>query len=224
MEKSIIPSFSNIIKTLFLYLTNSEFYDCLIGSFILTTKAMFYSIILSLFISYGYFFRFFKPISVFISKCRFLTYTGLIYVFYLIIKDINVLKMSLLLFGIIPFLTTSLISYFIEINPNLYNLCTTIRMNKWESFYEVVINGKKDIILEALRQNFAIAWMMITMVESINMSTYGLGSELYKQSKYLHLSNVIAILIVIFCIGYLFDYFFNKIRKTVFKYVNDGNV
>ncbi len=75
---------------------------------------------------------------------------------------------------------------------------------------EVVVRGTIHHVFEVMRQNFAIAWMMITMVEGLSMSEGGLGTLLIKSSKYIDLSTIFAILIIIFSVGIAFDYLFKK--------------
>jgi len=69
-----------------------------------------------------------------------------------------------------------------------------------------------------MRQNFAIAWMMITMVEGLSMSEGGLGTMLIKSNKYIDLGKVFALLFIILMIGILFDYLLSKIRVWLFPY------
>ena len=42
-----------------------------------------------------------------------------------------------------------------------------------------------DALFEVMRQNFAISWMMITMVEGYAMSEGGIGTMMIKSNKYL---------------------------------------
>jgi NitT/TauT family transport system permease protein len=218
LTNTLIPSPIAVLTSLKNYLSNEHFYDCLLNSLFLTTQATLFSLLFSLLVSYLYFFRWFKPISFLSTKFRFLSYSGLINIFYMVFTDIGELKVFLLMFGIIPFFSTSLISSFMSINPQLYDLCTTLRLNKLETFYEVVIQGQKSSVLESLRQNFAISWMMITMIEALSMSQAGLGSELVKQAKYIHLDNVLAIITIIFSIGILLDLLFLTLSKTLYPY------
>jgi len=43
-------------------------------------------------------------------------------------------------------------------------LCKTLGYNNWQTLYEVIIVGKADQVFEILRQNFAIAWMMMMSI------------------------------------------------------------
>ena len=78
--------------------------------------------------------------------------------------------------------------------------------------------GRLDQVVEVMRQNFAIAWMMITMVEGLSMSEGGLGTLLIKSNKYIDLSTVFGILVIIFAMGILFDYLLKNIRYWLFPY------
>ena len=82
----------------------------------------------------------------------------------------------------------------------------------------MVIVGKADQVFEILRQNFAIAWMMITMVEGLSMSEGGIGTLLIKFNKYNDITNVVALQLVIFLIGLFFDYLLGITRHWLFPH------
>jgi len=215
---ALIPGPIQVAKSIIHILASNEFIDNIYESVSLTIKGMFYSILIALVISYLSLIPFFKPLSGFIVKCRYLTLTGLIFLFTLLTKDGHQLKISLLIFGIVPFFVTSLISIIEEINVQEYELCKTLRMNNWEILWEVVIVGQFDKVFEVMRQNFAISWMMITMVEGLNMSEGGLGTMLIKSSKYIDLGTVFGILFIILTIGISFDFLLSKMRFWLFRY------
>ena len=214
----LIPTPSRIGESIFRILGSSNFFDNLFISLTLTSKGMGYSILIALLICYLSLIPFFSPLSKFIIKCRYLTLTGLIFLFTLLTSNGHNLKMSLLIFGIVPFFVTSFLSIIDAINEQEYELCKTLRMNNWQALLEVVIIGRLDQVFEVMRQNFAIAWMMITMVEGLNMSEGGLGTMLIKSNKYIDLGTVFAILFIIFSIGVCFDYLLKKLRSWFFPY------
>lgn len=214
----LIPTPLKIGESILKILSSSNFYDNLVISLTLTLKGMFYSIIIALLVCYLSLIPMFNPLAKFIIKCRYLTLTGLIFLFTLLTSNGHNLKMSLLIFGIVPFFVTSLLSIIDSINEQEYELCKTLRMNNWQTQLEVVIIGKFDQVLEVMRQNFAIAWMMITMVEGLNMSEGGLGTMLIKSNKYIDLGTVFAILVIIFTIGVCFDFLLKQLRSWFFPY------
>jgi ABC-type nitrate/sulfonate/bicarbonate transport system permease component len=214
----LIPTPIRVGQSIFKVLAMPDFLDNLFTSLSLTLKGMGYSIIIALVICYLSLIPIFTPIAKFIIKCRYLTLTGLVFLFTLLTSNGHNLKMSLLLFGIVPFFVTSFLSIIDAINDQEYDLCKTLRMNNWQTLWEVVIVGRLDQVLEVMRQNFAIAWIMITAVEGLNMSEGGLGTMMIKSNKYIDLGTVFGILIIIFSIGVSFDYLLKKLRFWVFPY------
>ena len=178
------------------------------------------SIGVSLIVVYLSVIPFFKSVSLFFSKLRFLTYTALTFVFIIMVHNGHDLKISLLLFGIIPFFVTSLLSYINDIPKQEYELCYTLKFNRWQTLYEVVIRGKFHLVIEVIRQNFAIAWMMITSVEGLSMSEGGMGTMMIKSNKYMKIDDALAVLLVIFVLGIIFDYLFGVLRVWIFPYTN----
>lgn len=216
----LIPSPLKVGKSMIDIMTSRDFADDLLSSLSLTIKGMFYSILIALFMSYLAMIPFFKPVTTFITKCRYLTLTGLIFLFTLLTQNGHQLKLSLLIFGIVPFFVTSLLSIFESINVQEFELCKTLRMNNWQSMWEVVILGRLDQVFEVMRQNFAISWMMITMVEGLSMSEGGLGTMLIKSNKYIDLGKVFGILFVILLLGIFFDFLLGRLRLWLFPYTN----
>ncbi len=214
----LIPTPSKVLQALGAIITERDFIDNLFSSLSLTIKGMAISIIIALVISYLSMIPFFHPISRFVVKCRYLTLTGLIFLFTLWTQNGHQLKISLLIFGIVPFFVTSLLAVFENINVQEFELCTTLRMNSWKTWLEVVIRGRLDQVFEVMRQNFAIAWLMITSVEGLSMSEGGLGVMLIKANKYVQLEKVFGTLVIIFVLGVLFDYILGKMRHWLFPY------
>jgi ABC-type nitrate/sulfonate/bicarbonate transport system permease component len=100
----LIPSPLKVVKSFLEIISSKEFLDNLFSSVGLTLKGMFFSILIALLLSYLALIPVFRPITVFITKCRYLTLTGLIFLFTLITQNGHQLKISLLIFGIVPFL------------------------------------------------------------------------------------------------------------------------
>jgi len=217
-SNGLIPSPFKV-KIAFLHLLGTKLlWDNVLVSLGLTMQAMLYSILITLLFAYLSVMPFFKSIAQFIVKCRYLTLTGLIFIFTLLTKDGSQLKLSLLVFGIVPFFVTSFLAVIINIDKQQYELCRTLGYNNWQTLYEVIIIGKAEQVLEILRQNFAISWLMITLVEGLSMSEGGIGTLLIKYNKYNDLTNVIALQMVIFLIGICFDYLLGAMREWLFPF------
>lgn len=217
-SNGLIPKPVKVTEAFISLLQTRLLMDNIVVSLMLTLKAMLYSIIITLFISYLSVLPFFRSIAMFLIKCRYLTLTGLIFIFTLLTQDGSQLKLSLLVFGIVPFFVTSFLSVIVHINKQEYELCKTLGYNNWQTLYEVIITGKADQVFEILRQNFAIAWLMITLVEGLSMSEGGVGTLLIKYNKYNDLTNVLALQLVIFIIGIGFDYLLGSMKRWLFPY------
>ncbi len=217
-SNGLIPRPGQVAAAFGKLLTTKLLLDNMLVSLVLTLKAMCYSIIITLFFTYASVIPFFKTIAQFIVKCRYLTLTGLIFIFTLLTKDGSQLKLSLLVFGIVPFFTTSFLAVILNIDKQEFELCKTLGYSNWQTLYEVIIVGKADQVFEILRQNFAISWLMITMVEGLSMSEGGIGSLLIKYNKYNDLTNVIALQLLIFLIGLCFDFLLGTTRRWLFPH------
>lgn len=218
LSDGLIPKPGKVAGAFIRLLGSKLLLDNILVSLLLTLKAMLYSILITLLFAYLSVLPVFKSVAQFIVKCRYLTLTGLIFIFTLLTKDGSQLKLSLLVFGIVPFFVTSFLSVIININQQEYDLCKTLGYNNWQTLYEVIIVGKADQVFEILRQNFAISWLMITMVEGLSMSEGGIGTLLIKYNKYNDLTNVLALQLVIFIIGLCFDYLLGTVRHWLFPY------
>jgi NitT/TauT family transport system permease protein len=216
----LIPKPLGISSSIAKITSTASFYDDFIATLFLIIKGMGMAIFISLILCYLSLIPAFKGITTFVSRMRFLTYTGLLFVFTIMIRNGSDIKISLLLFGIIPYFVTSLLSYIDDTAESEYQLCFTMKLNKWQTLYEVIIKGKLHLVLEVIRQNFAIAWMMITSVEGLSMSEGGLGTMMIKSNKYLHIDDVFAVLTIIFVVGILFDYLFSVLKVWIFPYTD----
>jgi NitT/TauT family transport system permease protein len=214
----LIPHPLHIGEALGGLLTSRLLLDDLLVSLLLTLKALFYSVAITLFFAYLSVIPFFQSVAQLVVKCRYLTLTGLIFVFTLLTRDGGALKLSLLIFGIVPFFTTSFLAVISHIPRQEYELCQTLGYSRWQSLYEVIVVGKADQVFEIIRQNFAIAWMMITMVEGLSMSEGGIGVLLIKYNKYNDMTHVLALQAVIFGLGLFFDYMLGTLRRWIFPY------
>jgi NitT/TauT family transport system permease protein len=219
-SNEIMPKPFGVMTSFWNIITGEGFLDNFFATLGLIVKGMTISIAISLGFVYLSLVPAFSGITTFVSKLRFLTFTGLLFVFTILLKEGHTIKISLLLFGIIPYFVTSLLAYINDIPKKEYELCYSLKFNTWKTLYEVVIKGKLHLVLEVIRQNFAIAWMMITSVEGICMSEGGLGTMMIKSNKYLKIDDVFGVLLVILALGIVFDYLFDVLKVWIFPYTN----
>lgn len=192
----------------------------LIASFLLNVQALALTAVLSLALSYLTVVPVFRPIAAAISKGRFLGLIGLTFVFTLMVGGGRPLKLSLLVFGMTVFFVTSMAAVVVEIPKEKFDHARTLGMPEWRVVWEVVILGTADKAMEVLRQNAAIGWMMLTMVEGISRSEGGLGAMLLNQNKHFRLAEVFAIQLLILFVGILQDVGIGALRRFICPYAD----
>lgn len=190
----------------------------LIISFSLNLEAIFWTTVISLALSYLTVLPAFRPIAAAVSKGRFLGLIGLTLIFTLAVGGGHQLKLSLLVFGMSVFFITSMVAVIVNLAKEKFDHARTLGMNEWRVVWEVVVLGTADEAFEVLRQNAAIGWMMLTMVEGISRAEGGVGAMLLNQNKHFHIAEVFAIQIVILVVGILQDYAIGLLRRLFCPY------
>lgn len=190
----------------------------LIKSISLNVQALCYSAAISLLLAYITVIPFFRPLIVAISKGRFLSMVGFSFVFTLMIGGGAPLKLGMLVFGMTVFFLTSMAAVVAEIPKADFDHARTLRMPEWKVVWEVVMRGTFDQAFEVMRQNAAIGWMMLTMVEGIVRSDGGVGALLLNEQKHMQMDSVFAIQIVILLVGLSQDYLIGVMRRIFCPY------
>ena len=186
----------------------------------LNLEALAWSSVISLGLAYLTVVPVFRPLVAAVSKGRFLSIVGFTFVFTLIFGGGHPLKTSLLVFAITVFYVTSMAAVIAAIPKGEFDHARTLRMSEWRTVWEVVILGTADKAFEVLRQNAAMGWMMLTMVEGIVRSEGGVGSMLLGESKHFLLPEVFAIQVVILIVGLLQDFLIGLARRLACPYAD----
>jgi len=155
------------------------------------------------------------PIARFASTLRFLGFAGLTYIFMLMTNDSYQLKVALLVFGITVMMVTSMLAEVKAIPQDDIDHCKTLGMKNWRITYELVLLGKADVFLDLVRQNAAIGWTLLTMVEGLTRSQGGIGALLLNQNRYFMMSGVFAIQITILVYGVAQDYLLGMLKNVL---------
>ena len=195
----------------------------LITSFYANLQAIGISCIISLGLAYLTVLAGFRPIVTFLSKLRFLSMMGLSFFFTVATSSGHQLKLSLLVFSISVFFVTGMADVISAIPKEQYDLARTLRMGPWRTVWEVVVLGQIDKAFDVLRQNAAIGWMMLTMIESMVRSEGGIGAMLSTANKHFYLSAVFAIQITILLLGLFQDYGIGATKRLCCPYAALGS-
>ncbi|MCB2410833.1 ABC transporter permease [Hymenobacter lucidus] len=214
----IFPSLGQVLRALGDLITTQGLLQELWASMTTALQALAIGTVLALGISYLTALPFFRPIAYAATKMRYLTLTGLTFFMALMLSSGHEVKLSVLVFATTVYLVTGMTSVILTATREEMDHARTLGLGEWRSFWEVVVLGKLDLMLEVVRQNFAIIWTMITLVETLYQSEGGIGLLLYKQNRYLHLDGVLAIQLVILATGALQDYVFVLLRRVFFPH------
>jgi NitT/TauT family transport system permease protein len=190
----------------------------LITSFYLNLEAIAVSTIVSLALAYATVMPFFRPVVALLSKLRFLSLVGLTFFFTLMARSGHQLKLSLLVFSVSVFFVTGMADVINAIPKETFDLARTLRMGEWRVVWEVIVLGQIDKVFDVLRQNAAIGWMMLTMVEGIVRSEGGVGTILLDQNHHFRLSAVFAIQLTILFLGLVQDYGIGALKSLFCPY------
>ena len=189
-------------------------------SFGLNLEALAWATLISLGLSYLTVMPVFRPLVTAISKGRFLSLLGFTFVFTLMLGGGRPLKVSLMVVAVTVFYITSMTAVVAAVPKTAFDHARTLRMSEWRVVWEVIILGTADKAFEVLRQNAAIGWMMLTMVEGIARAEGGVGVALLNENKHFRLEYVFAIQLVILIVGLVQDYAIGLTRQIVCPYAD----
>lgn len=194
----------------------------LITSFTANLEAIAIASAISLGLAYLTVIEGFRPIVSLLSKLRFLSMVGLSFFFTVVTHSQHALKLSMIVFSISVFYVTGMADVVVSIPKEQYDLARTLRKGPWGTVWEVVILGQIDKAFDVLRQNAAIGWMMLTMIESMVRSEGGIGAMLTTANKHFYLNAVFAIQITILLMGLGQDYLIGVMKNLCCPYASIG--
>jgi NitT/TauT family transport system permease protein len=177
------------------------------------------TVVISLFLSYATVIAAMRPVVEAVSKLRFLGITGLVFPFTLATGGGYALKVALLTFGMTTFFVTSMAQIVVEIPRVQFDYLRVLGASELRILWEVVVLGTLDKAMDVLRQNVAMGWAMITMVEGISRAEGGIGAMILNENKHFLLAEVYAILFVILFLGLLMDYGMGLLTDLVCPHV-----
>ncbi len=171
----------------------------------LVTTATLVSVVLSFALAYATVIPLVRPVVQGVSKLRFLGLTGLVFPFTLATGGGFALKVALLAFGMSTFLVTSLARIVAEVPRSRLDHVRSLGASEPRVVWEAVVRGTLDRSIDAVRQNVAMGWSMITMVEGIARSDGGVGALLLAENKHFRLPEVYAVLALVLVVGLAID-------------------
>lgn len=192
----------------------------LLASFRLNLHAVLWTLVIGLSLSYLTVVPFFRPIAQAVGKGRFLSLAGFSILFTVIVGGGYPLKLWILVFGMTTFFVTSMADVVAAIPRDSFDHARSLRMSEWRVVWEVVVLGTADKAFEVLRQNAAMGWLMLTLVEGIVRSEGGLGTAILNQQKQFRIAEIFAIQLLILIVGMTQDWAIGAIRRVVCPYAD----
>ncbi|HLA20914.1 MAG TPA: ABC transporter permease [Pseudolabrys sp.] len=149
------------------------------------------------------------------------------------IPSFALVPLFMLWFGI-GNLTTILIVFYAATFPLLFNTWSGVRSvnplwlraagcmgaDEHSLFWKVIIPGASPFIITGMRQSFLRAWIAVVGAEMIAASDWGLGWVIFDAKEFLNTDTMLAALVVIGAIGFLFErlVFGSLERATVLRW------
>ncbi len=190
----------------------------------LIASATFFTVVVSLSLSYVTVLPFFRPLVEGVSKLRFLGLTGLVFPFTLMTGGGYALKVVLLTFGMATFFVTAMAQNVAEIPRSEFDHMRVLGAGEVRIVWEVVVRGTLDKAVDCLRQNVAMGWAMITMVEGISRAEGGIGALILDENKHFLLAEVYALLLVILVVGLAMDYAMGVLGNVLCPHARLGRI
>jgi ABC-type nitrate/sulfonate/bicarbonate transport system permease component len=216
-EKHLFPSPGQVMKG-FSELYNEGLVVHVFNSLGLCFLSIFLAVIISMLLAYTWPIPALKPLSEFVTRFRFLPFTGLSFYVALVVQEARNMQIWILVIFLTTFLTTSLIAVIKDIPEEEFDHAKTLKCSRWEVLWQVIVLGRLDYVIDVIRQNLAITWMMLVTVESIVVASGGLGFLIKNSDKFMNHGRIIALQLIILIIGLGLDAGINYLRKAIFRY------
>lgn len=159
-----------------------------------------------------------KPLAATLSRLRYLPLTGITFYLSILVSNARTMQVGVLFIFMSLYFITSLLAVVKDIPAEEIDHARSLKCSRWEVLTEVVIKGRFDYVIDVLRQNLAITWMMLVTVESILVAAGGLGVLIKNSDKFMNHGRIVALQIVILLVGLLLDWLLRTLRKSLFKY------
>jgi len=204
-DAGVLPSPLDVWVALVNLIAHQGLFRHLLSSLYTSLLALGWSTLFGTLFCYAAVVPIFRPLAALVSKLRFWGFAGVSVAFTLWFHGGRELKVALLTFGMTGFFVTGLADELRGIPRDRYDYARALGMSEWRVAWEVVILGTFDKVLDIVRQNAAMGWMLLTLVETLVRTEGGIGVLLANQSKHLELASIAALQGVIFAFGLVQD-------------------
>jgi NitT/TauT family transport system permease protein len=217
-KPAVIPSPLDVLGAFPNLWTEGGLGQELISSFTVNLEGMFFAILLSFPLAYLSLTPALRPLANGLAKLRFLSPAVFFMVLLFAFSTGHEIKVAMLVIGETFFLVTTMNGIIGSIQLYQIDDARTLRMSEWQTIWYVNIRGTLAQAIDAVRDNAAMGWSMLIMVEGIVRSEGGVGVMMLNQEKHVNFAEVYAIALAILLVGIGQDYLLGVVRKTVCPY------
>jgi NitT/TauT family transport system permease protein len=215
---SIIPSPVRVYGALMELIRDQGLIGELWTSLTLNLEAIALSTAIALVISYGTAIAALRPLAALVAKGRFLSLIGLTFLFTVFVGGGHPLKLALLTFGLTVFFVTSMADVVEQTPRGKLDYARTLRMGEWHVLWEQIVLGNLGMAFDIMRQNAAMGWLMLTMVEGLVRGEGGIGRLLLDQEKHFNLAAILAVQLVFLLVGIGQDLLIRWLKRIFVPY------
>jgi NitT/TauT family transport system permease protein len=222
MPASFLPTPTDVLKVIPSVWSDQGLGEQLWVSFTLNWEAVTIMFFVSYLIALSTVIPFFKPLGVIVSSGRFNGFVGMPLIFMALFHNPHWVKVSLLVFGMGVFTVLSLVKMIQSIPKEAYDHSRTLRMSEWRVVWEVVVLGTFDQVIDIMRINIAMGWMMLPMVEGMFKFEGGVGAMMENNAKHFDMPSVFCVVFVVLFVGLVQDYLVGIVKNIVCSYSELG--
>lgn len=190
-----------------------------LGSLWFCVEAISLSTVVSFALVYGGAMPLFKPAPQIAATFRFLGLAGFSFASGLWFEG-HTRKLVLATMCISFFLVTSLLQITSQVSQDRYDHARTLRMKPWQVWWHVTVRGTLADAVDAVRQNAAISWVMLTTIEGLVRSDGGLGAMLLNQERHMRFATIFALQGMVLCLAFTQDLVLALLRGALFPYAD----
>lgn len=159
-----------------------------------------------------------RPLALGVAKLRFVSPAVFFLVLLFSLSGGHQVKVAMLALGEIFFLVTTLVGIMDNIPAYQFDDARTLRMSEWQTVWYVNVRGTLAAAIDAVRDNAAMGWSMLIMVEGIVRAEGGVGVLMLNQEKHLNIAETYAIAAAIIAVGVLQDYALGVVKNICCPY------
>lgn len=220
VRPAIFPSPLDVVVALPALWTIDGLGQHLITSLTVSVEALVLSSLISLPLAYLSRVPAIRPIGQWVAEMRFLSPAVFFLMLLFIAPSGHMVKVLMLTMGETFFLVTTMIGVVDAVPLERFDDCRTLRMNEGQALWYAVVRGTLHDAILAIRDNNAMGWSMLMMVEGIVRSEGGVGVMILNNEKHMNFAEVYAIATVIALAGLAMDYLLGQFELLACPYID----